>query len=63
MKKNKFIVLGLLFSCLLLLGSKLFSQEVQAFAMMDTSKIRIGEQVKIDLYISYKANQKNLKIW
>ncbi len=49
-------------SCLLFLGSKLFSQNVQAFAIMDTSKIRIGEQVKIDLYVSYKANQKNLQI-
>src|SRR5438309_6935855 len=52
-----------LFYLLLALGGyNTFSQNVQAFAMMDTSKIRIGEQVKIDLYISYKANQKNLHI-
>ncbi len=50
--------------CLLLLPTaySVFSQEVQVFATMDTSKIRIGEQVKIDLYVSYKANQKNLQI-
>jgi hypothetical protein len=29
---------------------------------MDTNKIRIGEQTKIDLYVKYKAGQKNLKI-
>src|ERR1700751_3568848 len=39
-----------------------FSQEVQAFATLDTSKIRIGEQTKIDLYVTYPADRKNLKI-
>jgi len=62
MKKKKYIFYFLFVSCFLLLGSKLFSQETHAFSMMDTSRIRIGEQVKIDLYISYNANQKNLKI-
>ena len=58
--KSKFYLL--LLSCFLLIGSKLFSQDIQAFANLDTSKIRIGEQTKIDLYISYNASQKNLKI-
>lgn len=47
---------------LLASGLKLISQNVQVAAMMDTSKIRIGEQAKIDLYITYKADQKKLKI-
>ena len=52
----------LLVSCFFILASKVFSQEVEAFVTLDTSKIRIGEQTKIDLYIKYKASQKNLKI-
>ncbi|HXB41923.1 MAG TPA: hypothetical protein VNZ49_15380 [Bacteroidia bacterium] len=50
--------------CLLLASGffKTFSQNVRVSAVMDTSKIRIGEQVKIDLYITHKATQKNLKI-
>jgi hypothetical protein len=39
-----------------------FSQEVSVSAVLDSSKIRIGEQVKLDLYVSYNANQKNIKI-
>jgi hypothetical protein len=48
---------------LLLLGNSFFSlAQVEAIAMMDTNKIRIGEQSKIDLYVKYKATQKNLNI-
>ncbi|HEX7415089.1 MAG TPA: hypothetical protein VF411_13675, partial [Bacteroidia bacterium] len=48
---------------LLLLGSSFFSfAQIEAIAMMDTNKIRIGEQSKIDLYVKYKATQKNLNI-
>ena len=63
MRISKFISFSLLLSCFLLLSSRLFSQDVQAFVMLDTSKIRIGEQTKIDLYISYNvANKKKLEI-
>jgi len=47
---------------LLITGCKFFAQDVQVAAMMDTNKIRIGEQARIDLYITHKANLKNLKI-
>jgi len=47
---------------LVLTGLSVISQNVEVAAMMDTTKIRIGEQAKIDLYITYKANQKNFKI-
>ena len=50
-----------LISCFLLLASKSFAQ-VEAFATMDTNKIRIGEQSKIDLYIKYNINQKIINI-
>lgn len=51
-----------LVSCFLFLASfSSFSQEV--FATMDTNKIRIGEQAKIELYIKYNVSaQKNLHI-
>jgi hypothetical protein len=62
MKKRKHIFYLLLVSCFLLLGSKLFSQNVQAFVTIDSSKIRIGEQTKIELYITYSAKEKSLKI-
>jgi hypothetical protein len=39
-----------------------FSQEVRVSAVLDSSKIRIGEQVKLDIYLSYNANQKDFKI-
>ncbi len=50
--------------CLLLFAGAFnsFAQDVQVAAMMDTSKIRIGEQVKINLYVKHKINQNNLKI-
>ncbi|MGZ4042298.1 MAG: hypothetical protein ACXVO9_03795 [Bacteroidia bacterium] len=38
------------------------AQEVKVNAVLDSSKIRIGEQVKLDLYVTYNGNQKNLKI-
>ena len=52
------------FICLLLVigGVTGFAQSIEVAAMMDTNKIRIGEQSKIDLYITHKVNQKNLKI-
>ena len=52
------------FFCLLFIAncSSVFSQNVQAYVTLDTNKIRIGEQTKIDLYITYSASQKNQKI-
>ncbi len=50
-----------LISCFLFLTSKMVAQ-VEVFVTMDTNKIRIGEQSKIDLYIKYNVNQKKLNI-
>ncbi|MGZ4081671.1 MAG: hypothetical protein ACXVOH_09390 [Bacteroidia bacterium] len=61
MKNNKYISLGLL-SLFLLICSCVFSQNMQVSVMMDTNKIRIGEQTKIDLYIKYDVTQKNQRI-
>src|ERR1700744_6315155 len=61
MKTTRSILYVFLISCFLSLASKSFAQ-VEAFATMDTNKIRIGEQSKIDLYIKYNVNQKNLNI-
>ena len=49
------------FVFLLTINSSLFAQ-VEVFATMDTNKIRIGEQSKIDLYVKYNVSQKKLKI-
>jgi hypothetical protein len=40
---------------------RVFAQDVQVYATIDTSKIRIGEQAKIDLYVICKSNG-NVKI-
>ena len=47
---------------LLLFSKALMAQEVRVSAVLDSSKIRIGEQVKLDLYVTYNANFKNIKI-
>lgn len=39
-----------------------FSQDVRVNAVLDSSKIRIGEQTKLDIYVTYNSNEKNLKI-
>ncbi|HOZ86578.1 MAG TPA: hypothetical protein PL029_02415 [Bacteroidia bacterium] len=51
----------ILFLFLLITGN-FFGQDVKVSAVLDSSKIRIGEQVKLDLYVTYPANQKNLRI-
>ncbi|MHB8259896.1 MAG: hypothetical protein ACYDCN_10525 [Bacteroidia bacterium] len=43
--------------CFFFLLSKICAQ-VEAIATIDTNKIRIGEQSKIDLYVKYKVSQK-----
>ena len=53
------LVIAIVFLCTI--HASLFAQ-VEAFATMDTNKIRIGEQSKIDLYVKYNVTQKKLKI-
>lgn len=56
---------SLLIYCFLLLAvlmQKVSFSQVQAFALIDTSKIRIGEQAKVDVFINYKGDTKKLKI-
>ena len=58
MKKiNKIVVL-----VFVLISARLFAQDLKVNAVLDSSKIRIGEQVKLDLYVTYNANQKDLNI-
>lgn len=48
---------------LLLVFSALKSQQIRVNAVLDSSKIRIGEQTKLDVYLTYDANaQTNLKV-
>jgi hypothetical protein len=37
-------------------------QKINISAALDSTKIRIGEQAKLDLYVSYSTKQNNLKI-
>ncbi len=48
--------------CLLLIMARVVSAQVTVNAVLDTGKIRIGEQTKIDLYLNYDAKQKDLKV-
>jgi hypothetical protein len=57
MRKNRYILFILLLS---LTFAK--AQDVRVNAVIDSSKIRIGEQVKLDLYVNYNSNQKDFKI-
>ncbi len=43
-------------------GLKVSAQDVQVNAILDSSKIRIGEQVKLDLYVKYNPNIGPIKI-
>ncbi len=47
---------------LILATGHVFSQEVRVDAVLDTSKLRIGEQAKVDIYVTYDARQKNIKV-
>ncbi|MBL7930859.1 MAG: hypothetical protein JNL60_03100 [Bacteroidia bacterium] len=58
MNKLKYILSFALF----LFTALAFSQQVSLEAVIDTAKLRIGEQAKVDLYVSYNANFKDLKI-
>lgn len=48
--------------CLLLCLARVVSAQVTVNAVLDSGKIRIGEQTKIDLYLNYDAKQKDLKV-
>ncbi len=55
----------IIFICTLLtclLPAALHCQEVRVEAALDTSRIRIGEQVKVDIYLNYDAREKNIRI-
>ena len=39
-----------------------FFGQIRVDAVLDSSKIRIGEQVKLNLYVAYDASQRDLKI-
>jgi hypothetical protein len=58
LRAHKHIITFILF----LVTVQLFSQEIRVDAVLDTSKMRIGEQAKIDVYVTYDARQKDLKI-
>lgn len=57
MKLRPYILLLLCFAF-----TSVFSQNVSVHAVLDSSKIRIGEQVKLDLYVNFDAGQKGFKI-
>src|SRR5687767_7320787 len=45
-----------------LLVQQFIAQQARVEAVLDTSRMRIGEQVKVDLYVTYDASLKDLKI-
>jgi hypothetical protein len=47
---------------LFLLTANIYSQQLRLDAVLDTSKIRIGEQAKIDIYVTYNSRDKDIKI-
>jgi hypothetical protein len=59
---NKKQYIPFIFLLFIILTGKLLAQEVSVFALMDTAKIRIGEQVKIDVFVNYKSSAKKLQI-
>lgn len=60
MKKN---LRHIFLFCLLFVFSTGKSQQIRVNAVLDSSKIRIGEQTKLDVYLTYDANaQSNLKV-
>ncbi len=58
MKKIKYILI-----LLTVLSCSLVKSQVEVHAVLDTSKIRIGEQTRLDIYMNYNAKlEKNLSI-
>ncbi|MDX2173917.1 MAG: hypothetical protein SFY56_12415 [Bacteroidota bacterium] len=64
MKKLKHILFLLILSTSLTKSQNQPTEQVsvRVDAVLDSSKIRIGEQVKLDIYFNYNANQKDLKV-
>jgi len=64
MKKLKYIFLLIILSVSFAKSQDLPTgqADVRVEAVLDSSKIRIGEQVKLDIYFNYNANQKDLKV-
>jgi hypothetical protein len=56
------LLLTVFTSAFLLFTSFLFSQNITAIAMLDTSTILIGQHAKLTLSVEYKTNQGDLKI-
>ena len=52
----------ILFVAILIFCSNIFVGQIRVSAVLDSSKIRIGEQVKLDIYVNYDASQRDLKI-
>ena len=59
---RKIYILAFFVFLLALSFIKVSAQDITVHAVMDTSKIRIGEQTKIELFINHKTDQKDLKI-
>src|ERR1051325_7693968 len=51
-----------IFLILSMICVQMAGQSVTVEAALDTAKMRIGEQVKLDLYVTYKSNLKKLRI-
>ena len=59
----KMLLKHIVLFCGLLVSAFSFGQQIKVNAVLDSNKLRIGEQTKLDLYVSYDANaQKNIKI-
>ena len=56
-------IVGCFFLLSVLWPSSLLSQEVRVEAALDTSRMRIGEQVKVDIYLNYDAREKIDILW
>jgi hypothetical protein len=60
--KNFINIRALLFFFFLLLRGFISAQEVRLEAVLDTSRLRIGEQAKVDIYLNYDARNKDISI-
>ena len=47
---------------LFLVTANTYAQQVRLDAVLDTTKIRIGEQAKVDIYVTYSSKEKDIKI-
>ncbi len=56
--KTFFKIFGVLLFCF----GTLSAQQVRVEAVIDTAKLRIGEQAKVDIYVTYEASQGQLSI-